>query len=307
MSVSERSPVRALWAGGARAERPPLVREILLILTLFVAYRLGRTIISGQDASAYANAWQVWHLERTLGLPDEETFQDWALNWPAWLRAANWYYVGVHFPLTLGFLAWGWLRRPPADYRWARRLIITLTGLAMFVHVLMPLAPPRMMGPLGFVDTMAVLGPSAYGPSTGTVANQLAAMPSLHVGWALLLALVVIRTTRTRWRWLALIHPLVTTIVVVATGNHYWVDAVVAGLLLGVALLVTPRRTSAQPDTGITMTGSVVGADEPPLGSTVNAIDSPSATSATNCPTVPSPRRSSTPADCGPPSSMTHS
>ena len=138
-----------------------------------------------------------------LRLPNEELLQQWALQWPDLLRAANWYYVAVHFPLTLAFLAWGWLRRPPEEYRWARRLIIILTALALVVHVLMPLAPPRMLSSLGFLDTMAVFGPSAYGDSTATIANQFAAMPSLHVGWALLIAVVVVRTTSSRWRWIA--------------------------------------------------------------------------------------------------------
>jgi hypothetical protein len=160
------------------------------------------------------------------------------------VEAANWYYVGVHFPLTALFLAWGWWRRPPSDYRWARRLIITMTGLALVIHTAMPLAPPRMMSRLGFVDTMATIGPSAYEGSAATIANQFAAMPSLHVGWALLLSVVVIRTTTTRWRWLTLAHPAVTTLVVVVTANHYWLDALVAAALLALTLAMNPRPTA---------------------------------------------------------------
>ena len=126
--------------------RPGLVREILLLAAVFLVYRLGRLAITGHDDLAIANAWHVWDVERLLRLPDEETLQDWALQWPDLLKAANWYYVGVHFPITLAFLAWGWLRRPPAEYRWARRLIITLTGFAMVLHVAMPLAPPPAAG-----------------------------------------------------------------------------------------------------------------------------------------------------------------
>ena len=141
--------------------------------------------------------------------------------------------MGVHFPLTALFLVWGYLRRPPSDYRWARRLIITMTALALLIHTAMPLAPPRMMSRLGFVDTMATIGPSAYEGSAATVANQFAAMPSLHVGWALLLSVVVIRTTKPRWKWITLAHPAITTLVVVVTANHYWLDALVAAALLG--------------------------------------------------------------------------
>jgi hypothetical protein len=227
--------------------RPPLVREVLLIVTLFLIYRVGRMVITGQDHMAISNAWWVWDVERSLGLPDEELLQDWVLQWPDLLRAANWYYVTVHFPLTAAFLAWGWWRRPAEEYRWARRLITVLTGLAMVVHVLMPLAPPRMMSRLGFLDTMAVFGPSAYGESTTTIANQFAAMPSLHVGWALLIAVVVIRTTSTPWRWATLGHPFITVVVVVATANHYWVDAIAAAVLLAIALAVTPMPSGPAP------------------------------------------------------------
>lgn len=234
---------------GARyqARRPPLVREIALVAGLFLVYRLGRLAITGHDQLAVSNAWWVWDVERTLRLPDEELFQQWALQWPDLLKAANWYYVGVHFPLTAAFLVWGWLRRPPAEYRYARRLLSLLTGLALIVHVVMPLAPPRMLRSLGFLDTMAVFGPSAYGDSTATIANQFAAMPSLHVGWALLIAVVVIRTARTPMRWVAVLHPTITVLVVVATANHYWIDAIAAALLLLVALVVVPQPYGPSP------------------------------------------------------------
>lgn len=296
--------------------RPGLVREILLLTALFLVYRLGRLAIAGHDDLAIANAWYVWDVERLLRLPDEETLQDWVLQWPDVLKGANWYYVGVHFPVTLTFLAWGWLRRPPAEYRWARRLIITLTGFAMVLHVAMPLAPPRMLSSLGFLDTMAAFGPSAYGGGAATVANQFAAMPSLHVGWALLIAVVVVRTARSRWRWLVVAHPVLTTAVVVVTANHYWVDAVAAAILLGLVLLVTPRPdavpasrlwrrlTRRDPVTGSSAgsqamvtrtTGSLVGWSEPAAGSTVTPTASSGPTSATS--RVTSPPRPRTPAD----------
>jgi hypothetical protein len=297
--------------------RPGLVREILLLTALFLVYRLGRLAIVGHDDLAIANAWHVWDVERLLRLPDEETLQDWALQWPDVLKAANWFYVGVHFPVTLAFLAWGWLRRPPAEYRWARRLIITLTGFAMVLHVAMPLAPPRMLSSLGFLDTMAAFGPSAYGGGAATVANQFAAMPSLHVGWALLIAVVVVRTARSRWRWVVVAHPVLTTVVVVVTANHYWVDAVVAAMLLGLVMLVTPRPaavpasrlwrriTRREPEPGplsaerqavVTRnTGSVDGWSEPDAGSTVTPTASSGPMSVTT--PVSSPPRPRTPAD----------
>lgn len=294
--------------------RPGLVREIVLILGLFVVYRLARLVITGHDDLAISNAWWVWDVERAMRLPDEEILQDWVLQWPDLLRAANWYYVAVHFPVTAAFLALGWWRRPPAEYRWARRLITMLTAFALVVHVVMPLAPPRMLGSLGFLDTMAAFGPSAYSGSTATIANQFAAMPSLHVGWAMLIAVVVVRTTSTRWRWLTVVHPFITVVVVVATANHYWVDAIAAALLLGLALAVTPAPYGPAPAaqlwrrrrvrraaravaqaTSMRSTRSPVGDVEPPSGSTVSpswSVGSSSVTTASSSP--PRPR---TPAD----------
>jgi hypothetical protein len=300
--------------------RPALAREVLLILGLFMVYRLGRLAITGHDDLAVSNAWWVWDVERALGLPDEELLQDWVLQWPDLLRAANWYYVAVHFPVTLAFLGWGWWKRPPAEYRWARRLLTILTGLALVVHVIMPLAPPRMLGSLGFLDTMAHFGPSAYEGDAANIANQFAAMPSLHVGWALLIAVVVVRTTKPWFRWLAMVHPFITVVVVVATANHYWVDAIAAALLLGVALAVTPDpwgpapvvrlwrrhrtvragvgavtavtvRDQAAGDISISRTMSPVGSSEPPEGSMVRPRTSPevmSCTSAVSAPPAPS-------------------
>ena len=241
------SAPRSRGRGLPVSRRPRLVPEVLLLVGLFLIYRLGRLAITGHDDLAIANAWHVWDLERLLRFPDEEALQDWLLQWSALIKAANWYYVAVHFPATLAFLAWGWLRRPPEQYRWARRLIITLTALALVLHIAMPLAPPRMLPTLGFVDTMTVFGPSAYSGDAATVSNQFAAMPSLHVGWALLIAVVVIRTANSRWRWATIAHPVLTTLVVVVTANHYWLDAVVSAVLLGLVMLITPRPDTIPP------------------------------------------------------------
>ena len=94
---------------------------------------------------------------------------------------------------------------------------------------------------------MTVYGPSAYSGDAATVSNQFAAMPSLHVGWALLIAVVVIRTANSRWRWATIAHPVLTTLVVVITANHYWLDAVVAAVLLGLVMLITPRPDDIPP------------------------------------------------------------
>ncbi|MEU0424595.1 phosphatase PAP2 family protein [Streptomyces canus] len=225
--------------------RPPLVRELLLVAGLFLVYKFGRQLVTGHTTEAYRNAGRVWHWERVLDLPGEGSVQSLLLHGDTLAHLANTYYATVHFPATVAFLVWLYLRRP-AHYVWARRVLALLTGAALVLHLVFPLAPPRMLAAAGLVDTAKVYGPSVYGPpQTDTLSNQFAAMPSLHFGWALMVAIGLIVATRSRWRWLWLLHPLVTLLVIVGTANHYWMDAVVATALLGIALAIIRPQTSS--------------------------------------------------------------
>ncbi|MEU5576399.1 phosphatase PAP2 family protein [Streptomyces huasconensis] len=219
--------------------RPPLVRELLLVVGLFLVYKFGRQLANGHTGEAFRNAHRVWDAERTLRLPGEGAVQHALLSSDTLIHFANTYYASVHFPATLLFLVWLYLRRP-RHYVWTRRVLAALTAAALVLHLGFPLAPPRMLDAAHLVDTAQVYGPSVYAakPATDTMANQFAAMPSLHFGWALMLAIGMIVATSTRWRWLWLLHPLATLLVIVGTANHYWLDALVATALLGVALAV---------------------------------------------------------------------
>lgn len=237
--------------GPGAAPRPPLLRELLLVTALFLVYKFGRLFANGHEARAFRNADRVWDAERALHLPGEGAVQQLLMHGEPLVRAANTYYATVHFPATVAFLVWLYLRRP-AHYLWSRRVLALLTAAALALHLLMPLAPPRMLAAAGLVDTARVYGPSVYGavPETDSMANQFAAMPSLHFGWALMVAVGLIAATRSRWRALWLLHPLLTLFVVVGTANHYWFDALAAAALLGLALLAVRapgHRTTPQP------------------------------------------------------------
>ncbi|MFF7352297.1 MULTISPECIES: phosphatase PAP2 family protein [Streptomyces] len=226
--------------------RPALIREFLLVAGLFLVYKLGRQLATGHTASAFRNAHRVWDLERTLHLPHETAVQSALLHGDTLARLANTYYATVHFPATLAFLVWLYLRRP-AHYVWARRVLAVVTAAALVLPFTFPLAPPRMLTGTGLVDTARLYGPSVYGPpSSDHLSNQFAAMPSLHFGWALMVAVGLMAATRSRWRRLWLLHPLVTLLVIVGTANHYWLDAIVATAMLGTALAVLrpPHRTA---------------------------------------------------------------
>ncbi|WP_051852444.1 phosphatase PAP2 family protein [Streptomyces aureocirculatus] len=217
--------------------RPPLVRELLLVAGLFLVYKFGRQLANGHTGEAFRNARRIWDAERFLRLPGEGSVQDALLGGDTLVHIANTYYATVHFPATLLFLVWLYLRRP-RHYVWARRILAVLTAAALALHLGFPLAPPRMLPGAHLVDTAQVYGPSVYAakPATDTMANQFAAMPSLHFGWALMVAVGLIVATSSRWRWLWLLHPLLTLFVIVGTANHYWLDALAAAALLGIAL-----------------------------------------------------------------------
>lgn len=216
--------------------RVEALRELLLVAGLFGLYEFGRSLAAGKVNTAFANASNMWHIERWLHLPDEATLQAPFITHQSWAEAVNVYYATVHFPVTLAVLVVLWWFRPD-DYRWTRTVMTLLTFSALVVHVAFPLAPPRMLPGMGMADLARMYGPAVYGPSsTSGFSDQFAAMPSLHVGWALMVAIAGIRVIHSRWRWLLLLYPLTTLSVVVVTGNHYWLDGFAALTLLPVAI-----------------------------------------------------------------------
>lgn len=237
--------------GGARpGGRPRPVRELLLIGVLFTVYKLGRLLANDRVGEAFGNARRIWDVERALDLPNELHLQHGLLHSQFLVHVANCYYAYVHFPAMALFLLWIYLRRP-AHYRWIRRVLVALTAGALALHLLVPLAPPRMLPATGLIDTAARFGPSVYGsPQHDTMANQYAAMPSLHIGWAAIIAIGLIVTCRTRWRWLWLAHLVATVAVVVSTANHYWMDGIVVLALLAVAVLLLRPPAAALPAAG---------------------------------------------------------
>ncbi|WP_406046551.1 phosphatase PAP2 family protein [Kribbella sp. NBC_00889] len=226
-----------------------IVREVALLAVLFGVYNLGRFLSADHTWSAFRHADDLIRWEAWLGLPSEAAVQQHALRIDGLADVANAFYASVHFPLTAVVLLWLMIRRP-AEYGKARWALASLTGLALIGHMFFPLAPPRMMP--GWVDTGVLLGQSVYGPSTDSgVANQFAAMPSLHVGWSLMVAVFLIRATRSRWRWLWTAHPVLTFTVVVVTANHYWLDGLIAtALAVPLLLIFDSRRVRIPADAG---------------------------------------------------------
>jgi hypothetical protein len=237
--VARRSLPR-LWLGfGA---------QIVVLGALWAFYQWGRSLASGDTSTAMGHAKHIWGLERDLRLPSEARIQGWALHSHDLVRVINAIYANVHFP-AIGITFIVLYFRRPAVYRWFRNLLVLTTGLALIGHIAYPLAPPRLRPDFGMVDTGTVFGQSTYATRPGTgFANQYAAMPSMHVAWATAIAIAVVVCLRSRWRWLAFLYSFSILMVVVITGNHYWVDGVVGVGLLGLSVLILRRQlpTAAQ-------------------------------------------------------------
>ena len=222
-----------------------IAQETAILLALFALWQLaGSFSLIGPDG-ALARAQWIWHAERVVHLPSETEVQRAFLGHPLLVQALNLYYASLHFVVLIGCLVWVYARHR-RQYPQVRITLVLFTAGALLIQFL-PVAPPRMLPGDGMVDTAARYGQSVYGSVAGFNADQLSAMPSVHVGWALLVALVVVQVSRSRWRWLALGYPVLTLLAVVVTANHFWLDGIVAALLLALALLRPARGAGGAP------------------------------------------------------------
>ncbi len=218
-----------------------LVGEVVLVVGLWLGYRQVRHLTRDQADEAFSNARQVIDFERGLDFFNERAVQRFVLHNDAIVWFLNQYYARVHLPLTAVFVIWLLLRHRDW-YRRARTLLITVTAVGLVIHVTYPLAPPRMMRQYGFVDTLREQGVDLYtADPSDSFANQFAAMPSLHFGWAVIVAVVFVAVKRTPASSLALAHPAITLLAIVATANHYWLDAIIGFVLVAGAFVLTDR------------------------------------------------------------------
>ncbi|WP_431312916.1 phosphatase PAP2 family protein [Streptomyces silvensis] len=226
--------------------RPNLLLELLLIRVGYSAYqqtRLAATggTISGGRERAETHGEQIHSIEQFLRIDIEHWFNHLTARTP-WMESFfNFYYTSFHFVVPLSVLAILYLRRP-AQYRWARSALGFATILALVGFWGYPLAPPRLMEDLNFIDT--IHGPQDFSqPDYGTLTkltNQYAAMPSLHFGWSLWCGLTIAILAPKWWmKALGLLHPLFTVCAIVGTGNHWVLDAVGGAAVVGAGFGLT--------------------------------------------------------------------
>ncbi|MFH8619130.1 phosphatase PAP2 family protein [Streptomyces sp. NPDC017979] len=227
--------------------RPRWWAELLLIAVVYCAYSAGRLVARGDVSTAVDNGLAILRAEKALYLDFETPLNDLFTEVPAIGIPADFIYASLHYLVTPIILVW-LFRRRPLRYRAARAWLMISTLLGLVGFTLMPTCPPRLLDAThGFVDTMAQYssygwwGGEASAPrGMGNLTNQYAAMPSLHVGWSLWCGVMLWRHGRTPLlRWLGVAYPLVTTIVVMGTANHYFLDAVAGAAVMGLGLLLT--------------------------------------------------------------------
>ncbi|MDQ6613426.1 MAG: phosphatase PAP2 family protein [Actinomycetota bacterium] len=233
--------------------RSPLWVEVLVVVWLCWLYDAISNLSPLRLHAAMAHATSILHFENVWHLNPELSLNTWAAAHRAIALPMADFYDTAHFVVTLGVVAWLWWRHPGL-YRPLRNSLVFINVIGFLVFWAYPLAPPRMMYASGFIDVVAVT--HAWGSwrtsAVASQANELAAMPSLHVAWACWTSVALWHILgHRRWRILALAYPVMTALVVMATANHFLLD-VVAGVATvaaasGVAALCGATRNLGRP------------------------------------------------------------
>jgi len=211
-----------------------VARETAIVAVAALFYFLVRGLIDGREADAFANARWLVDLERRLGLFWEPALQEWSLS-TGWLDAvANWVYIWGHWPVIAATLVWLLLRHRGELSRYRNAMLIS-GAIGVVCFVLFPMAPPRFLDTLGFVDTVTLESNAYRVLQPPSLTNQFAAMPSLHVGWNLLMGIALYRHATTRGAKLfGILMPVAMYTATILTANHYLLDG-----LIGSAVALT--------------------------------------------------------------------
>lgn len=211
--------------------------EVLLILALWVVYSLARLVADTSMKPALGRAHELLQFEQGIGLHWEVPLNQFFVDYKIIGLVGSYWYASLHYVVTAAMLVWLW--RLGADrYGPARRALVIGTLIGLLCYISMPTAPPRFIS--GYVDVLSLhsadgwWGGDASAPrGLGGLTNELAAFPSLHAGWALWVALALQLYATRHWvRVLGWVYAVGTTIVIVGTGNHWVIDAVVGWLVI---------------------------------------------------------------------------
>ena len=241
-------------SGGQRIKEfaPRGWRDAVLQIGLFVlvynAYQVVRGVADSKEALALANAERIVDVERATGTLFEPGLQQAVIDNAMWLvDLANFTYLNSHFVVTSGFLLWLYFRRN-AHFYFVRNMFMVAMLCALVLYALFPTAPPRLYGG-GFVDTIDVYtGLPQDSGASGLLVNRYAAVPSMHVAFALMIAVpgaALARRSLARVWWAA--YPPLVLFAIVVTGNHFWLDAAAGAAVACVAAVAAGRLARARP------------------------------------------------------------
>ncbi len=209
-----------------------VVRQALIMFACYLAYDLSRALAQGREAIAMANGIHFMNLEKALGIWWEPWIQGRVSAVEPLMTSLVWVYQYAHLPVIIGTMVWAFTQRRE---QWAfyRNWFLAMNFVAVLVFALLPTAPPRMIFTSGVADMNFLHGIRSAILENGMLGNPFAAMPSLHFGYALFIGLTLYALADGRWmRYLGFFYAFVVFVTIVATGNHFIVDAVAGGLVV---------------------------------------------------------------------------
>jgi hypothetical protein len=228
-----------------------LLRQTALFLGVYFLYKLVRGVIERpqQATVAFQHARALIHLERTLHVFVEPSIQAWASSSHLLISVCSWLYLNAQTSVLIGGLGYIYFRHNRHFY-FVRNMLIVAMCIALVAYTVYPTAPPRLLPEYGFFDTVSDFsGISLHQDSSvSTLFNPYAAVPSMHVAFAIMLGWPIARLVRwrlVRWFWFA--YPLLITFVIVVTANHFLADAILGAATAGLSALVARRLARLRP------------------------------------------------------------
>ncbi len=218
--------------------------EVGLIVAVYIVYSVSRGSLPDKASVAFDNAKDIISLEKAIGIFIEQDVQSFFLESTLWINIVNSIYTYCYFPALIGFAIWAYWRHRN-KYKVMRTVFIISAVLAFIIFAIYPVAPPRFFNGihyvdnLGFVDTLAQYW-NSYDVSIQALYNPYAAMPSLHQGWTLMIGIGLIWMSKS-WivRALGIALPTVVFVSIVATGNHFILDAVGGAIIIAISIILT--------------------------------------------------------------------
>jgi membrane-associated phospholipid phosphatase len=227
------------------------LRQVGMFLGAYLLYELVRGLVGVAGYKPFGDATRIINFERTLHVFVEPNIEAWVGSHTHWLLdVADWTYLNAHFALTAGALTFIYLRRNDSFY-FVRNMFMIAMAIALVGYAVFPTAPPRLMPQWGFTDAIQQFtGITIENGPSGALLNAYAAVPSMHVCFALMIGWPMSRLVRRRlFKGLWLVYPVFITFVVVATGNHYLTDVFLGGLTAAVAAMAAKQLLArARPD-----------------------------------------------------------